>query len=63
MTTILATFVLLLLIMAAMAVGVLFGRQPIKGSCGGIAQMTGGESCELCGDNPSKCEEQATNKA
>lgn len=63
MTTILATFVILLLVMAGMAVGVLFGREPIKGSCGGISQMTGRESCDLCGGNPAKCDEQASGRA
>lgn len=63
MTTILATFVILLLVMAGMAVGVLFGRAPIKGSCGGISQMTGSTGCELCGGNPDKCDEQVTTRA
>lgn len=31
----LATFVFMLIVIAIMAVGVIFGRQAIKGSCGG----------------------------
>ncbi|GGG56610.1 hypothetical protein GCM10011403_12230 [Pseudohongiella nitratireducens] len=57
MTTIVASFVLILFVMAGMAIGVLFGRQPIKGSCGGLNKAGVDESCELCGGNPNKCEE------
>ena len=44
MSTLIASFVALLLAVAAMAVGVLFGRSPIRGSCGGIA----GGGCVAC---------------
>ncbi len=57
MTTIVASFVLILFVVAGMAVGVMFGRQPIKGSCGGLNNAGVDESCELCGGNPNKCEE------
>ena len=47
------TFVLALLvfmaIMAAMAVGVIFGRGPIKGSCGGLGAVGIDQDCEICG--------------
>jgi hypothetical protein len=33
----LAAFIIMVLAMAAMAVGVIFGRPAIKGSCGGLA--------------------------
>jgi len=60
MGTVIATFLLLVLVMAGMAVGVMFRRQPLKGSCGGLNNVMGGnESCEFCGGNPAKCEEQA----
>ncbi|WP_297807840.1 (Na+)-NQR maturation NqrM [uncultured Methylophaga sp.] len=45
MTTFIAAFVLLLLIVAGMAVGVLFGRSSIKGSCGGLNQVGLSGSC------------------
>lgn len=55
MTTILASFVALLLAVAAMAVGVLFGRAPIRGSCGGVA----GAGCSAC---TGGCERRAGEK-
>lgn len=55
MTTILASIVVMLLAVAGLAVGVLMGRQPIKGSCGGMAALSSGGTCAVCGDNPAKC--------
>ena len=55
-----ATFLLVLLIvgalMAAMSIGVIFGRKPITGTCGGLgaAGITG--PCDICGGDSSKCE-------
>ena len=46
----------LLIALVAMAVGVMLGRRPISGSCGGIASQTdaeGNSSCALC-SNPSE---------
>ena len=58
METVLLTIVLMLLAFAAMAVGILFGRPPIKGSCGGMSALAGGDgSCKLCGGDPAKCDE------
>ena len=50
-------FVILLLIVAGMAIGVLRGRKPIAGTCGGLNNMGGGGTCELCGGDTQKCEE------
>ncbi len=44
MSTLIASFIALLLAVAAMAVGVLFGRAPIRGSCGGV----GAGGCTVC---------------
>lgn len=58
MATLIGTFVILVLVVAGMAVGVMFGRQPIKGSCGGL-NNAGESTCTVCGGNPTKCEESA----
>jgi len=42
--TLLITFAVLLGFIAAMAIGVMNGRRPISGSCGGL----NGGRCELC---------------
>lgn len=42
--TLLITFAVLLAVIGAMAIGVMNGRKPISGSCGGL----NGGGCELC---------------
>ena len=57
MGTFLLVLVIVGLLVAAMSVGVIFGRKPISGTCGGLgaAGITG--PCEICGGDTSKCEE------
>lgn len=57
MSTIILAFVILLFIVVAMSVGVLMGRKPISGSCGGLANVGIEGKCSICGDDPQKCEE------
>ena len=54
----LTTFVVMATVMAIMAVGVMAGREPIKGSCGGIGAIGIDQSCEICGGSPQRCEEE-----
>lgn len=42
--TALLAFIITIVVVAAMSVGVIAGRDPIKGSCGGL----NGRGCELC---------------
>ena len=42
----LATFALMMIVLAIMAVGVIFGRHAIKGSCGGTGNCVCEEKCE-----------------
>ncbi|WP_068826301.1 (Na+)-NQR maturation NqrM [Pseudomonas sp. BMS12] len=50
-------FGLMLLVVLGMAVGVIFGRKPIAGSCGGIANLGIEKECSICGGSREKCEE------
>ena len=56
MTTMLLAFLFTVLMMGAMAIGVLFGRKPISGSCGGMKRLGMDVECEICGGNPSLCD-------
>lgn len=46
------------IVIAVMAVGVMAGRAPIKGSCGGIGALGIDQSCEICGGDPKRCDEE-----
>lgn len=50
MTIFLVTFLVMGLAILAMAVGVLFGRRPIGGSCGGLDRL--GLECDAGCDKP-----------
>jgi hypothetical protein len=58
MTLFLISILVMGLVMAGMAVGVLAGRAPIKGSCGGMGALGVDTACDLCGGNPQRCEEE-----
>ncbi len=45
METFILTFIILILAIAGLAVGVIAGRAPIKGSCGGLACQ---KDCGAC---------------
>ena len=56
------TFAIFTVVIAAMAVGVMFGRKSISGSCGGLANKTdehGNSSCSLCSNPGEACRELA----
>ena len=46
MATFLISFMLIGIAILAMAIGVLAGRKPIAGSCGGLSQL--GLGCDSC---------------
>lgn len=52
----LLSFVILLAVVAGMAIGVMKGREPISGTCGGLNNIGIDGACEICGGNPAKCE-------
>ncbi|MBE0507723.1 MAG: (Na+)-NQR maturation NqrM [Marinospirillum sp.] len=60
----LLTLVVLGSIILIMSVGVLMGRKPIAGSCGGMSALGMDTECDICGGNQEICEtEQQKNRA
>jgi hypothetical protein len=51
--TIILSFVIVAAVIAVMGIGVMAGRAPIKGSCGGL----NGGGCELCS---GRCKKSAS---
>lgn len=62
MMIMLLSFGFMLLVVAAMAVGVLMGRKPIAGSCGGLSAIGMKSSCDVCGGNDEVCEKENQKK-
>lgn len=58
MTTFLITALLIGLVIAIMAIGVMAGRKPIKGSCGGMGALGINTACDICGGNAKRCDEE-----
>lgn len=54
----LITALVIALVIAAMAVGVMAGRGPIKGSCGGMGALGIDTACDICGGDPKRCDEE-----
>ena len=56
MVEVLFSVLIFLFIVGAMAVGVMMGREPIKGSCGGISALGLDTACDICGGDPTRCD-------
>lgn len=54
--TLIFAFFGMLIIVAGMAIGVIMGRKPIAGSCGGMKALGLDTECEVCGGDPKACE-------
>ena len=59
MTTLVMVFLFMLTMVGAMAIGVIMGRPPISGSCGGMKALGMDVECEICGGNPALCESES----
>jgi hypothetical protein len=59
----LVVFLAMILVVGMMAVGVIMGRKPIAGSCGGIANLGIEKECSICGGSREKCEEVNRDKS
>ena len=58
MTMLLVSTLLIAVVIAGMAIGVIMGRPPIKGSCGGMGALGIDTACDLCGGDPNRCDEE-----
>ncbi|MEH6824791.1 MAG: (Na+)-NQR maturation NqrM [Motiliproteus sp.] len=60
MATFFIVFAVFMLVIVASSVGVIMGRKPIKGSCGGVGAALGEKDylCPVCGDDPNLCEKE-----
>jgi hypothetical protein len=54
MSIFIIAFFVMLLIVAAMAIGVILSNKPIKGSCGGLSALGMKESCMVCGGDEAQ---------
>ncbi len=57
MSTFIVVFIVMGLAVLGLAAGVLAGRKPIAGSCGGIANLGIEKECSICGGVREKCDE------
>ncbi|MFV1872277.1 MAG: (Na+)-NQR maturation NqrM [Oleiphilus sp.] len=51
-------FVAMLLLVVAMSVGVLLGKKPISGSCGGMSALGMEVACDVCKGDKTKCDKE-----
>ncbi|SFH66016.1 (Na+)-NQR maturation NqrM [Modicisalibacter xianhensis] len=58
MTIWILAFAFILLMVTAMSIGVLLGRKPIAGSCGGLNRLGLKQGCDICGGKDEVCEEE-----
>lgn len=57
MNTLFVTFLIMGLSFVGLALGLILRNQPIKGSCGGMANLEEGSPCQICGrTDPSNCD-------
>ena len=53
MNELLLSFLIIAFAFTGLAIGLIIKNQPIKGSCGGMANLDDGSVCEICGRSDS----------
>lgn len=58
------SFIVVVLVVVGMAVGVMFKRAPIQGSCGGLNAIEGSDHCVVCKrpHDPDSCYQKKLKK-
>lgn len=57
MLTVIISIVVVFVLFAGMAIGVIVQDKPVKGTCGGLANLGLKQDCKICGGNDDKCDE------
>jgi len=63
MEMIAVSFVFLIFLIMIMAIGVIAGRKPISGSCGGMSAIGMENACDVCGGDKSRCDKESKQAA
>ena len=50
------TFAVFVLFFLMMGIGYMVKKEPLRGSCGRVANLMGDETCQFCVDDPNKCD-------
>lgn len=56
--TILISIIVVGVLFAGMAIGVIVSNKPVKGSCGGLGSLGLSSDCDICGGSRAKCDEE-----
>ena len=56
----LVVFIVMMVLVIAMSVGVILGRKPISGSCGGMSALNMEVACDVCKGDKTKCEKETS---
>ena len=59
----LVVFIFMGVLVALMAVGVIFSNKPISGSCGGMSALGMDVACDICKGDPAKCDKESEDAA
>ena len=49
MSDLILGFIIIAVSFAGLGIGLIFRNEPIKGSCGGMANLEQGSPCQICG--------------
>ena len=49
MSDLILGFIIIAVSFTGLAIGLIFRNEPIKGSCGGMANLEQGSPCQICG--------------